>query len=87
MLIDLPTFDPPAIVQPMAPTEIRRRRGGSRSHPDDRSQTRSRIPAWVIVGAVVILTDRDGQEYPCHVVHVDHATGVAYCSDGAAWQW
>jgi hypothetical protein len=79
-MLALPVFEPPAIVQPAPIIEVKRRRqrGETRNSND---QTRSGIPAWIYVGAVIVLTGDSGDERVCHVVHVDYARELYYCAE------
>lgn len=72
-MIDAPAIaqliDPPSLVEP-----VRRRRDRDR----DDSRGSYAAPA-IALGAVVILTDDNGQPAPCRVVYIDPTTGQAYC--------
>jgi hypothetical protein len=82
MIMDIPHYllDPPAIVEPLVEVSSRRKRARREARRERAEQRRnSRFPAWLFVGAVIILGD-DGQEWECQVVHVDEATGIFYCA-------
>jgi hypothetical protein len=70
-------LNPPALEAPAPLLEVKRRRGRDRDR--DNAAGRSNLPSWIFVGAVLILTDDDGSQRECTVVHVDPSTGVYFC--------
>ena len=78
-MLVVPLYDPPAIIHHVAPlVEVKRRKRGGQ---DRDTRTRSRVPAWIYVGAILILTDDNGNERECHVIHVDYEREVYYCAE------
>ena len=67
MIADLPILHtPPAIVAPEAIERVRKRRR-DRGDSNDNSNTatpRATIPAWLYVGAIVMMTGDDGESIP-----------------------
>jgi hypothetical protein len=84
-MMALPAYDPPAIVVPGPEQLFEVRRKRRRNHDNDQtaqeSFPQSNIPSWIYVGAFILLTDSDGKQYPCNVVHVDYENELYYCAE------
>lgn len=82
MIAALPDYEPPAIVQPAPVIEVKRRRNRDRNEQaQEPVETRPGWPAWLYVGAVIVLTDSDGNESLCTVAAVDYDAGLYWCAE------
>jgi hypothetical protein len=90
MFAALPPYDPPAIIIPADPSSTviqikkRRNRDGNTQNQNQTYDTQVRRegwPNWMYVGAVILLTDQDGNEKLCTLVDADIPASNYWCEE------